>query len=153
MKNIEKVTADPETSDGNVEERGPTWVGIPPLAAFIADEMELRGWLASDVVAHMMGLSEQEIQRDVLALYLLFFVHKDNLLVGDDLFAKLARAFGVSEQFFRNLDHRWRSAAPENREPFEFPEHLADIPINGPPLPTSGSIMQGDATGTDVGGQ
>jgi hypothetical protein len=96
---------------------------IPPLASYLAEEMEARGWRTTDVAIRMGGDAE-EIARNALALDVLLCVQKDNLLVGDRLFSELAQAFDVSEELFRNLDAAWREAPSDRREEMEPPEHL-----------------------------
>lgn len=92
-----------------------------PLASYLADEMAAREWTVWDVAARMSDRYSRGV--NALALNLLLCVHEDGLLVGDDLFSGLAAAFGVNEQFFRNLDVAWRKY-PDRRVPFECPEGL-----------------------------
>lgn len=92
-----------------------------PLAFYLAEEMDARGWTTLDVATRMGG---KDIGRDVLIVGLLLAVHRDGLLFGDDVFAGLARAFDLSEEFLRNLDAAWRKAPPETRQKFEAPDHL-----------------------------
>lgn len=94
-----------------------------PLAEHLADEMIARGWNTFDVAARMGGVTAKEIGMDLLIVDLLMCVHDDNLLIGDEEFHKLARAFDVSEEYLRNLDKVWRDH-PDRRSPFTPPESL-----------------------------
>lgn len=94
-------------------------VEVFPLAQYVAEEMEARGWTANDVAARMGG----DYATNAFVVDLLLAVHEDKLIVDDDTFAGLSRAFGVSEQYFRNLDAVWRKW-PDRRSEFECPEHL-----------------------------
>ena len=94
-----------------------------PLAEFLYDEMKARGWQTQDVVIRMGTSDVHEIAVDLCSLDLLMVVQSDNLIVGDKLFAKLAKAFDVSEQMLRALDGAWREF-PERRSPFDCPEDV-----------------------------
>jgi hypothetical protein len=94
-----------------------------PLAEFIADELIARGWKTEDAAIRMGGTTDLEIAKDLLALDLLMCAHSDNLLVGDRMFAGLAKAFDVSEECFRNLDRTWRDN-PSRRSEWTCPENL-----------------------------
>jgi hypothetical protein len=93
------------------------------LAEHLCDEMLARGWKTQDV-AMRMGGTVDDMARNLLALDLIMCVHKDKLLIGDRLFAGLARAFDVPEELFRNLDKAWRDAPAETRQPFDPPESI-----------------------------
>ena len=74
---------------------------------FIAEEMAERGWTRYDLWRHMRGDAE-----DMLALDMYFEVGPTapGMLLGEDMAAKLGRAFGMSAQFFLNLETVWRAA-------------------------------------------
>lgn len=91
------------------------------LADFLCDEMDARGWTTDDV-ARGMG-EPDKIASNALKVGLLISVQKDSLILSDDDFAGLARAFDVSEALFRNLDAVWRKW-PDRRSDFSAPEHL-----------------------------
>lgn len=93
----------------------------PPLASFLADEMRERGWTTDDVAIRM--LPNHKAPENALLVGLILSVQKDTLLVGDDTFLELERAFGVSAIFFRRLDQKWRDN-PSARETFEPPDEL-----------------------------
>lgn len=61
--------------------------------------------------------------RDLLAVDLYLCVHSDGLLLDDATAEGLSRAFGVSAEFFRNLDTSWRNN-PGRRSPFTPPESV-----------------------------
>ncbi len=97
-----------------------------PLAEHLCDEMEARGWTTPDVAMRMGGTTRDEIKEDLLALNLLMAVQDDNLRVDDATLRKLAAAFDVSEQLFRNLDETWRRW-PQRRSEFAPPESIYGI--------------------------
>ena len=94
-----------------------------PLAAHLAEEMEARGWQTQDVAIRMGGRTPMDMAKDLLVLDLLMCVHSDKLLTSDKEFDKLALAFDVSADFFRNLDAMWRKW-PDRRVKFKPPEHI-----------------------------
>lgn len=73
------------------------------VGEFIADEMAARGWTSRDVAARMGG---EDDALDELALDLL--IACPEVLLGDDMPPKLARAFGVPAELFVNLDRAYR---------------------------------------------
>jgi hypothetical protein len=97
-----------------------------PLAAFLVEEMEARGWRSIDVAMRMGATNVDGLARNLLALDLLLCVQNDGLLVGDRMFGNLARAFDVSEDYFRNLDAAWRNAPPESHVEWKCPETMFD---------------------------
>lgn len=108
------------------KERAPAEVFC--LAEYLAEEMLERGWTAADVAARM-GTGES-VAHDTLVVDLLLAVQRDGLLIGEDTFSGLARAFGVSEQLFRNIDAVWRKW-PDRRSPFKCPEELLSGTFHG----------------------
>ena len=93
-----------------------------PLAEFLSDEIVARGWTTMDVAVRMGG-SEDEIMKNLLSVDLLMCVHKDGLLVGDQLFVGLSRVFDVDESYLRTLDGIWRRW-PHRRSKFRPPESI-----------------------------
>lgn len=75
-----------------------------PPGVFIADELEARGWSVEDLARRMPG----DYGENFLCIGLLLAVHDKNLMMGEDIAEKLADAFGVSPQYFINLDRTWR---------------------------------------------
>lgn len=79
--------------------------------------MEARGWNSGDIAIRMGGdRTPDEVAVDMLAFELGLAVQEDGLLWGD-LFAKLAKAFDVSEALLRGLDRVWRDN-PDRRVAF-----------------------------------
>jgi len=75
---------------------------FPPVE-FLREEMEARGWTYHDVVAAMGGDTV-----DACALDFMLNATQKGLLVGKAFSASLGRAFGVSDDFFLNLDRAWQ---------------------------------------------
>ena len=93
------------------------------LANFLCDEMEERGWTTVDVALRMAQATGREYGIEKLIIDMALAVQEDGLLYDDTTIAGLAAAFGVSPQFFRNLDAVWR-AHPDRRVPFTAPEEI-----------------------------
>lgn len=77
---------------------------VPHPSEFIAEEMAARGWSRDRLAIEMGG--DAAINRLTLDLYFDLGPDKTNMRLGrsaDDL----ARAFGVSPDFFRNLEKAW----------------------------------------------
>lgn len=89
------------------------------LAEMLCDEMRARGWTTDDVAARMDG----DFGIDALIVCMTMAVQEDGLLFDDSTLARLAVAFDVSPQYFRNIDNAWR-AHPESRQPFTAPEDI-----------------------------
>ena len=84
----------------------PDWPGPAfPVASFIADELEARGWELSDLSSRF---APDPIA--VLALDMLMCVHAKGALVGDEMAGQLGRALGVSPRFFVALDAAWQAS-------------------------------------------
>jgi hypothetical protein len=95
-----------------------------PLAQYLAEEMDERGWTAGDVGIRMGGKTLEEHGKNILVVDLLLAVtNDDRLVISPELYRELEAAFGVSEGFFERLDEGWRKY-PERRVTFETPEHL-----------------------------
>lgn len=92
---------------------------VHPLASFVAEEMQARGWSAYDLAAQMPG----DYEGCLFVVTLVLSVQDDGLMIGDETFAALAVAFGVSETMLRNLDAAWRDN-PAARVPFTAPDRL-----------------------------
>ncbi len=95
-------------------------IEVFPLAEYLGDEMQARGWTIEDAGGRM---GVQGPARDTLTLALAMAVQKDNLLLTDEFMDGLARAFDVSPQFFRNLHRTWLNH-PEARQPYSAPDSL-----------------------------
>lgn len=88
------------------------------LADFLYEEMKARGW-TSDDVAVRMGIRDDG--GDFLLVALLLGVQRDSLVIDDKTFAGLARAFDISQEYFRNLHSTWLRW-PDRRTPFRCPD-------------------------------
>jgi len=71
---------------------------------YIQDELDARGWTLDDLATRMGG--DRALNRLSLSLYFTVGPGEPDLLLGDCI--DLQRAFGVSAQFFRNLEKSWR---------------------------------------------
>jgi plasmid maintenance system antidote protein VapI len=92
-----------EPNTGNPK-RMPAEVFHP--SEFIRDEMDARGWTRDDLALRMGG--DFAINRVGLELYFEAGPTEPDLLIGDG--KDFARAFGVSAEFFLNLERAWRKA-------------------------------------------
>lgn len=86
--------------------RAPAEVFHPSI--FIQEEMDARGWDRCELARRMGGDYRQ--RRLEIDLYFEVGPAEPNLLIGDA--EDLARAFGVSAEFFRNLEAAWRRQQP-----------------------------------------
>lgn len=105
-----------------------------PLASFLAEEMDARGWTCVDVAERMPG----EYAINIGIINLMLAVQDDRLLLTEGCAEALATAFGSSADYFIKLDRSWREN-PAVRQPFECPEHLLDglvFPTNDNAEPT-----------------
>lgn len=93
-----------------------------PLATFVADEMQARGWKSTDVARRMNADGEFTLV-DLLSVELLLAVQDENLRMDRETLAGLSRAFNVSEEYFVNLDKAWRDN-PDARVQWTCPESL-----------------------------
>lgn len=93
---------------------------VRPFGHFVYEELRARGWSLQHLAAKM---SDDGIQFAVncMTLNLLMAVQEDGLMVGDELFADLSIALGLSEQMLRNYDAAWRDN-PTSRTAWECPE-------------------------------
>lgn len=84
-----------------------------PVCSFVLDEIEARGWSLDDLAARMGG--NTDVNR--LALDFLIYAHDERgLHIGQTMADQLAYAFGVSAQFFVNLDNAYRAARATHPE-------------------------------------
>lgn len=91
------------------------------LAEYLYDEMVARGWKTENAAVRM-GTSRGAAM-DLFCLDLLMAVHDENLIIDDEMFEGLGRAFDVSAQYFRNLHAGWL-AHPDRRSPFDVPDEI-----------------------------
>jgi hypothetical protein len=90
-----------------------------PLAEYLADEMQARGWTAVDVARRMPG--DYAINIGVVNLTLA--IQDDGLLFDGVSLQGLAAAFDVDPAFFANLHAVWLRY-PNARAEFKCPEEL-----------------------------
>ncbi len=102
-----------------ITEREP--VEVYPLAEFLCEELQARGWTTSDF-AKRMG-NGRDYPRNKVIADLIMAVHKDGLTIDDDTFNGMAGALGVSSEMLRNLDAIWRKW-PDRRVVFVCPESI-----------------------------
>ena len=74
-------------------------------SVYIKDELEARGWTL-DMLAMRMG-PEFGINRLSLDFYFEFGPTEPNMRIGEVSAKALGRAFGVSPQFFLNMEKEW----------------------------------------------
>jgi hypothetical protein len=77
---------------------------------FIQEEMDARGWDLDDLAFEMIRDDRDHWGVTRLALDFYFEVGPDmpNMRIGERSAAQLAHAFGVSAEFFLNLERSWR---------------------------------------------
>lgn len=106
-----------------------TW----PVGHFIKDEMKERGWTRRELVQRL----GEPLDVNSLAIDLLIDTPRKGMLIGKDLAADLARAFGTSPELWINLDAAWQASVPSSDAgsvPSGNAEHLADqISLNHSP--------------------
>lgn len=88
------------------------------LAESLADEIIERGWTTEDVAIRMN--TSRGPAMDLFIVDLLMCVQDDGLLIDEETFDGLARAFDVDPQYFRNLHAVWQRW-PDRRNSFEPP--------------------------------
>ena len=91
------------------------------LQEYLADELQARGWTTEDAAVRMQ--TDRGASMDVLLLDVIMCVHDEKLIITDDMFAALGRAFDVDPQFLKNIREMWL-AHPDKRTPFEVPDSL-----------------------------
>lgn len=80
---------------------------VHSLASYLADELAARGWQTEDAGVRMQ--TGRGAAHDILLFDLIMCVsHRDDRMVlTDDVFDGLSRAFDVSADMFRNLHSVW----------------------------------------------
>ena len=95
------------------------------MQSFVAEEMIERGWTTEDVAARMN--TKQGAALDLFYLNIIMCVPDEQLLIEDDFFEGLGRAFDVSPTFFKNLHETWIKY-PNRRVAFDAPDELFGPP-------------------------
>lgn len=80
-----------------------------PVWCFIHEEMLERGWDKRELAVRMGGDS-REVAINLLTLEFIEVIRDPNCHLGDEMAGLLAHAFGVSKDFFINLDNSYRIA-------------------------------------------
>jgi HTH-type transcriptional regulator/antitoxin HigA len=83
--------------------------------SYIAEELEARGWTASDLAIRMGGATIEEMAKDQLVVELFIAVHDPKLVLDTATARKLAEAFGTSTMLWLNLDAGYRWACAQGR--------------------------------------
>lgn len=92
---------------------------------FLAEEMKARGW-SKDDLAYRMGFNTvEEWQIDRFTLDLMETVRRPDIRIGETTIQKLSYAFGVSADYFRNLEASWLSRP-------DLAEHCAKLMASAP---------------------
>lgn len=100
-----------------------TPVEVWSLGFYLCEEMEERGWTSGDVAIRMGQRTWADICKDQLIVELIMSVSDDRMIIDDDIFERLATAFGVSTGLFKGLNADW-ARYPEARVKFEAPDDL-----------------------------
>ena len=80
---------------------------LPSVADMIEEELQERNWTLQDLVSRFGNADKKEAQLDLLAMQMMMAVRNRSVLLGE-LSKKLSRAFGVSEEFFSNMEKGYR---------------------------------------------
>lgn len=92
------------------EQRRPAWVFS--VGSFIDGELMERGWTRREL-AERMG-DDPDVNE--CALDLIIELEPLDVLLGKDMARGLERAFGVSAQFWLNIDDAWQRSDPDQRD-------------------------------------
>lgn len=84
-----------------------------PPGEFIEDEMKARGWDEEKVASRMGGARAYGM--NLLCLQMILAVRDTSLILDEETAGGLGRAFGVSPQYFLNIDAMWRKFGPPSR--------------------------------------
>ena len=79
---------------------------------FIQEELDARGWDWDDLAFKMEG-EDFAINRLALEVYFIFGPDDPNCRIGELMAHDLAKAFGVSKEFFINLEKLWLQGIKE----------------------------------------
>ena len=75
--------------------------------SYVKEEIDARGWTTADLASRMGG----DHAIDQLIVELMIAVGDKNMLLTPETAEGLARAFGLSSEYFINLDRAWRGEA------------------------------------------
>lgn len=91
------------------------------LAEYLYEEMVARGWNTDQVAIRMQTPAGAAM--DLFCLDILLAVQDDGLIIDDEMFQGLGRAFEIDVQYLRNLHQVWLER-PDSRSPFEVPDEI-----------------------------
>lgn len=83
-------------------------LGFHP-SEFIQDELDARGW-SLDTLAALMTRDDVARNRLALDFYMLAGPEETNLRIGENMAQGFSVAFGISAEFFINLENAWLKA-------------------------------------------
>ncbi len=78
-----------------------------PPGEFIKDELDARDWDIPELARRMGG----DATLNQATVELLIYAPTKEVTLGEETAAQLSRAFGLSAQFFLNLDKQWQANA------------------------------------------
>lgn len=91
------------------------------LAEHLYDEMVARGWKTEDTAIRMQ--TSRGAALDLFYLDIMMCVPDEKLLIADDVFDGLGRAFDMPPQYFKALHAQWVKY-PDRRSRFEVPDEI-----------------------------
>ena len=91
------------------------------LSSYLCEEIQARGWTTEDVAVRMQ--TPAGARMDLFRIDIIMCVPDEQLIITDDIFAGLARAFDVSEQMLRNIHAIWLKY-PDRRYQFDVPDEI-----------------------------
>jgi plasmid maintenance system antidote protein VapI len=94
-------------------------IEVWPLATYLAEEMQARGWTDKDVAKRIPG----DYTHNLLFVGLTLTIQDEKMILTDQSAKVLADAFGTSPEYIKNLHKSWLEN-PAGRQPFECPEEL-----------------------------
>ena len=94
-----------------------------PLSEYLVEEMISRDWTTVDVALRMGSRKDYQFNKIMIDLIVVISPIREKFIIRDEVFHDLAKAFGVSDQFFKNIHNEWLSS-PDNRAAFECPEYI-----------------------------
>lgn len=109
---MNEIQLDEEKSPsvGSTESPRPAPAEVFHVIDFIREEMDERNWPIWTLVRRMsVDQSDEALGRIKLALELLELREPD-MLIGEEVAAGLARAFGTGQEIWLNMDKTWRNA-------------------------------------------
>lgn len=78
----------------------------PHPSSFIQDELYARGWTMADL-ANRMGSESCVSNKLAMDMYFLIGPNDTRMRIGDGTANQLSKAFGISPEYFLNLEAAW----------------------------------------------